>query len=395
MLFCLCSSSLAASNQFLLVNFAPGRTFNQNQPDTFTTEKLKSIVSTLGQSTNSRALVGASFIFSYFNSTSDQVLLDSLRRFLDSARDAHVPVLVQLDGEYWLGQRPDLWNWWDPARPGFDPANARHVEWTGWSPEHALKLGWLNWGRQIRVLPPPNLMSPGYRRACHEKMNLIVPEILSWWRKLPPDKQHLFVGLKVGWESSIGVNVFHYPDGNRLLDKSEKEDPKHGIDPLNIPSRGMAQIGYAAVSTAGIRKSGQITEADLAEVARRHMEDLSRCAAELGVPRDRLFTHGAGWKEGELNYAAALNRYSCPGWSFYRHAVDPAGDPDVQALLKKTDAPYWAATEWLLQSNDEKAWKAAVAKTLADPRCRYVCIFNWEGIRDNPNAIRGIRSFIE
>ena len=109
----------------------------------------------------------------------------------------------------------------------------------------------------------------------------------------------------------------------------------------------MAQIGYAGVSMAGIRQEGQITEADLAEVVRRHLEDLCRAAAQLGVPRDRLFTHSGGWKEGELLFQAALNKYSCPGWSFYRHAADPAKDSGVQAALKLSDAPYWAAVEWL------------------------------------------------
>jgi hypothetical protein len=125
------------------------------------------------------------------------------------------------------------------------------------------------------------------------------------------------------------------------------------------------------------------------------MESLAQQAAELGISRDHLFTHGAGWKDGELNYFAALNSYSCPGWSFYKHAADPGRDAGVQQALKKTDAPYWAATEWLLQgASTAEAWTDALAKTLSDPKCRYLCIFNWEGIQGDKAALAGISSFL-
>jgi hypothetical protein len=42
-------------------------------------------------------------------------------------------------------------------------------------------------------------------------MRRLVPIVLEWARSLPPEKKDLFVGLKIGWESSIGVNKFYYP----------------------------------------------------------------------------------------------------------------------------------------------------------------------------------------
>ena len=202
----------------------------------------------------------------------------------------------------------------------------------------------------------------------------------------------MLVGLKVGWESSIGVNSFHYPNGNALIDKPQSEDPHTGIKAGEFPARGVQQIGYAAVKTAGIRTSGQITEADLAEVAQRHMDDLATQAMLLGLPRSKIFTHGAGWKEGELLYQSAVNAHSCPGWSFYRHAGNPREDKGVQDALKHSDAPFWAATEWLFQgTQDTPSWKTAIENTLADARCRYLCIFNWEGIKGNAAALEAIR----
>ena len=338
--------------------------------------------------------VGVGRIFSYFGRYRDRVEAD-LREFLRLCLKHDLPVLVSLDGEYWLEGRPDLWNWWRPDQPGYDPANRELVEWTSWDPADALKIAWLNWGRQIRVLPPQNLMHPRYRAACHEEMRRLVPIVLEWARSLPPEKQDLFVGLKVGWESSIGVNKFHYPNGNGLLDRPAADDPKTGIKASELPARGVVQIGYASVKTAGIRSSGEITEADLAEVARRHMGDLAAEAARLGVPRDRLFTHGVGWKAGELLYDAAVNEFSSPGWSFYRHAKNPAADTGVQRALATSDAPHWAAIEWLHQGpNTTEAWRASLEATLAAPRCRFLCIFNWRQIADKPVAHQAIRAVV-
>jgi hypothetical protein len=302
---------------------------------------------------------------------------------------------VQLDGESWWDGRPDLWNWWDPTKPGYSPDNRPNVEWTDWSPDDAIKIAWRNWGRQIRVLPPPNLMSPRYRAACHEEMAVLIPVVLEWWQALPADKRYLWIGLKVGWESSIGVNAWYYPNGNALLDKPASEDPTTGLRSAEPPARGVVQIGYAAVKTAGIRAEGQITERDLAEVAHRHLEDLSREAARLGVPREKLFTHGAGWKDGEPLYQAAVNQYSCPGWSFYRYAAQPDQDAGVQEGLQRSDAPHWAAVEWLYQGPPEREpWQQALRATLSQPRCRYLCIYNWEGIRDSREVLEAIRSVV-
>ncbi|MDB6026276.1 MAG: hypothetical protein JWM68_2499 [Verrucomicrobiales bacterium] len=381
--------------QYILLNRRPGWGWSKGEPEVISREAFTAVRRALPETNGSNVRIGMGFVFSYFRG-SDEMVSDALRNVLKLAQETDTPVYLQLDGEQWWEARPDLWNWWDPSHPGFDPKNRENVEWSGWSSKDALKIAWRNWGQQIRVRPPPNLMSPRYREACHEKMNLLIPIILNWWKALPSEKKDLFVGIKVGWESSIGVNSWYYPKGNALLDKPRERDPKKGLDGSNTPSRGAAQIGYAAVKTAGIRTKGKITEADLAEVVRRHLEDLCRTAATLGVPREKLFTHGVGWKENELNYQAAVNEYSCPAWSFYKHAADPSKDVGVQNALKKSNAPYWAATEWLFQGPREtERWKQALENTLADRRCRFVCIYNWESIDDNEPALQAIRELVD
>lgn len=372
---------VAAPQQFIVFNVSPN----------LEAEAFERVSREFNTNSRARVRAGVAAIFSYLHRPPAEVAAD-LKQFLDRAQKTDTPVVVQLDGENWWGARPDLWNWWDASRPGFSPANRTNVEWTSWSPDGAIKIAWRNWGRQIRVLPPPNLMSARYRAACCDEMRVLVLLVLDWWKSLPANQRDLFIGLKLGWESSVGVNAWHYPNGNALLERPAIEDPVSGLQAHELPARGVAQIGFAAVKTAGLRSEGQITEADLAEVVRRHLEDLCRLAAELGVPREKLFTHVAGWKENELLYQAALNRFSCPGWSFYQHAADPAEDSGVKAALQRSDAPFWGAVEWLYQGPRETApWRAALTATLANPRCRYLCIYNWQNVREQPAILQAVR----
>ena len=354
-------------------------------------EVFKRVAEEFPPTTNATIHVGIGAVFSYLRYPPAQVRAQ-LDEFLRLSAQYQIPVVVQLDGEQWWEARPDLWNWWDAGKPGFNPSNRLNVEWSSWQPDDAMKIAWRNWGQIIRVLPPPNLMSPAYRAACHAEMKRLVPVVLDWWRGLPDGKRSLLIGVKVGWESSIGVNAWYYPDGNKFVEQPVSNDPTNGVKASLIPARGVAQIGYAAVKTAGLRQEGQITEGDLAEVVRRHLADLSQAMIDLGMPRERVFTHGGGWKENELLYGAALNQFSCPGWSFYRHANEPRKDGGVQTALSRTDAPYWAAVEWLYRGKNELVpWRQALENVLADPRCRFLCLYNWENIQNNSIAKDAVR----
>lgn len=358
-------------------------------------ESFGEVASVFGKTTDGSTAIGVGFIISYFQMSPGRAAA-RLKQYLSLSRQFDLPVIVQIDGEQWWENRPDLWNWWDEKKPGYDPANRHNVEWTGWTPDSAVKIGWRNWGQQIRVLPMPNLMSPAYRKACHDEMKKLVPIVVDWWNSLPEEKKYLLAGIKVGWESAIGVNNWYYPNGNKLLERPEREDPDYGVQTDSLPDRGVQAIGYAAVSTLGLASSGKLKESDVTQVVRRHLEDLCRLSADLGVPRERLFTHCGGWSRGESLYSAAVNSYSCPGWSFYQHAADPRKDTTAMKALERSDAPYWGAVEWLYQGGNTKAqWLSAIENTLSGNRIRYLCIYNWDGIKNNPDCISAIKETVQ
>ena len=388
-------TSPGSTTQYVLVNRAPGQGMYQGVPETLGRKQFEEVLAKFPNRPEARIRTGLSYVFSCFR-TPPATTVAALQVFLKAAEQTDTPVLVQIDTEHWWDARPDLWNWWDPAKPGYDPANRENVEWTGWSPDDAIKIAWRNWGRQIRVLPPPNLASTRYTAACREEIRRLVPVVMDWHARLPQNKKHLLVGIKLGHETSIGVNAYHFPSGNDLLEKPRSEDPVRPLNTEDVLARGVAQIGYAALKSSGIRSEGVPTESELRDVAQRYLQMLCQEAAQAGVPRELLFAHGAGWKEGELIYDVPVNPYACPGWSFYSHAADPRKDAGVQRNLAKSDAPYWAATEWLLQGyQDTAAWRSALTNTLSDPRCRYVCIFNWESIRASENAQKAITELVD
>jgi hypothetical protein len=373
----------AANDRYLLLNLAAP----EIQSDT-----MRAIKELSGSWSPGRPRVGVGAIISYFRQSPEKTS-EQLRRLLSLCEEHELAVIVQLDGEQWWMARPDLWNWWDKDRPGYNPANAANVEWSGWGPEHALKIAWRNWGKQYRVQPPPNLMSPRYRDACHAAMEPLVKEVVRWRDNLPEGKRWLLVGVKVGWESAIGMGSHYYRDGNSLLDKDPADDPDRRAQPELLPGRGYQPIGYAAVLTAGLAHNGELKEEHLAEIVRRHLDDLSAVAHRAGLPRDQIFTHCGGWAAGERLYRSAVNENSCPGWSFYRYGRDPLGDTTAMTALAASDAPSWAATEWLpIGARTADDWRAALRNTLAADRCRYVCIYNWRKVKDDAVAQAGIRS---
>ena len=392
---CVAADNSKDDRQFILVNRAPGLGMNQSVPGTINRASFEDVLTALPNSPDSRVQTGVSFVFSCFRTTPETTVA-ALKNFLHAAEETSTPIVVQLDFENWWEARPDLWNWWNTNAPGFNPENRNSVEWTGWSPESAIKIAWRDWGRQLRVLPPPNFESPKYIEACREEIHRLAPVVMDWYQHLPEAGKHIFVGIKVGHESSIGINAYYYPNGNSLSGEAPAEDTKFPLKSDDVTARGVAQIGYAALTFSGIRTNGVIMERDLEEVVQRHVERLCREAAQCGVPRDKLFTHGVGLHDGELLYDAAVNEYSCPGWSFYRHADDPRNDIGVARNLNRSNAPYWAAAEWFLQKPiTTENWRAALTNTLADRRCRYVCIFNWESIRKSEEVRAAIRQLVE
>jgi hypothetical protein len=383
----------------IVFNIAPGSGWKQDDPASFDRGFFDEITNALGSGQEGDLRVGLSCIFSMLE-TPTEVLQESVRAVLRLSEETGVPVLITLDGLIWWRNRPDLWNWWDPAAPGYDPENVHNVEWTDWTPESAVKIGWRNWGHQIRVNPEPNILSPRLLNEHKERLTAIVPVIAEWFASLPPEKKGLLLGVKVGWEAAIGYNAYHYPGGNEIYTASPDDssgDPTESLRMGEGLSSGAAQLGHAALTTGGIKASGKVTRDDIGEAVRRYLAFHAEIVAGLGIPRDRIYTHQGGtyrpW-ETHLPFWPACNDNAIPGWSFYM--VDPAEPPGLaEALAKRGDA-RWAAVEWWWPADSVAGWKANMRRTLSFGDCRFLCVYNWNqgGFSQDPNGIEAVRQLL-
>lgn len=383
--------------RYIFVNKAPGIDWNQAKPETFTRRSLDEIKNAMNVPENPALRVGAAFFFSILETDPD-TLVKSVRALLRASEDSGVPVMVTLDGQQWWATRPDLWNWWDPKRPGYNPENVNNVEWTGWTPTMAVKIGWRNWGNQLRVCPAPNIASPRFVQANLERLDLIVPVIAAWYRDLPKEKKYLLGAVKVGNEAGTGYNAFYYPDGNRYLEQwpnDPSHDPQTGLKLAQGLSGGVAQIGYAAVKTVGIRSQGEITRDDIGKATQQYLAALAERTHRQGIPEGLIYAHQGGtyppWGT-HLPFSAAFNRWSRPCWSFYW--LDPKTCGDLGEQLG--DKP-WAAGEWWWPGSSAREWEDHLERTLRFGNCRMIGIYNWDCVlelRKDQAGIQAIRNLV-
>jgi len=300
---------------------------------------------------------------------------------------------VQLDPITFWSDVPQLWNWWDESAPGYNPDNKDNVEWYGWDRENAVKIGWINWGVQFRMLPMANLFSPAYQAEVRQRMRLLLAETRKWYDSLPRDKKYLLGGIKLTGEMGLGFNNWYYPDGNSYYDKPESEDPTTGIDIYDVPARGAAQIGYAALTSSGIKSEGEVTAEDIYEIESRYCRFIADIAFEYKFPRGLLFLHSCGTLGDKM---ACVQPGTCPSWTFYFDMGLHPEKTNAMESLAASDAPYWGMAEWNIGDQGAEVWYETLKLCYDIPRLRFITLFNSSSIfnpdgRVNEGAIDAIK----
>ena len=327
----------------------------------------KAIYSHFGDSNGYDVAVGQGLLF-YLLHRPLETHKETLKKHLQLSEQYNVPVLVQLDPiTFWDGV-PELWNWFDPAGQGYSDANRENVEWTSWSSADAVKLGWLNWGSQIRLKPMANLFSPAYQAAVKERMDAMISIVENWYNNLPAIKKHLLIGIKITGELGVGVNT--------------------------RSNGAVSAIGYAGCKYAGIKSSGLLTGDDIAELEHRFTLFVSELARKHSIPREKIFAH-AGGVGNDLD--ACINDLVCPSWSFYgADASDGKNATYCLNLLKNSDAPNWGVAEWAISASaSADTWAKSIRSSLSIDRCYFLSIYtnvigNNNGTSVNTNAVQGI-----
>lgn len=350
----------------------------------------------LGKKTKSNIRIGNSITINLLGYT-PQYQLNLLKRILSLSEETGIPIHIHLDGQNWIEARPDLWNWFDKSKAGYNPENKKNVEWNAWNPDSAVKVCWRDWGRQIRILPAINIFSPKVLQAHYEAYDSLIPIIIQWRSQLPKKKKYLFGGIRIGWETGFNYNAFYYKKGNELYDRNPtntESDPKKRLSNDNLEANNNIQrLGYAAAFYSGIKKQGELDNRDYEQMIYLYLNTLCKYVSKFGISKEELFTHMGGNYapfEKHLKFWPAINNYSMPGWSFY--SLDPATAGTLKKEMEEHKTKNWVAAEWLWPGQTSSEWTENLKKSYSFKCCKLLVIYNWEYMIENdPKAQEGIK----
>lgn len=264
----------------------------------------------------------------------------------EAARRRSVAVHFAIETHYMWQTRTDLWNFFDPQLPGYDPANAANVEWTDWSPAAAFPARFLDWGEPQALAPHMCYASPTVRgEASRLAREVIGRRIAQRVRELEADGLgHLFSGITVTSEPSLDdysqVSLFNPALAALIAQK--------GLRP--------AQLGYCSLTNLGYSRESPPPDlrAALARVNREWVELWAKTLANAGIAPSLLFTHVAALtalaESPLLNYTnapfdIAFLDSAVPGFTTYALGPLAASFEPIYGALRKHCASSWAGTE--------------------------------------------------
>jgi hypothetical protein len=308
------------------------------QPTDTTTMTLASLLdiknSVGGVGTSPDRKLGFSAVVPLFYTSIEQNK-NVITRLTHLAEQTDMPILFTIDGFEFMNSVPELWNWYEPTKPGFDLSNKKNVEAFDWGNTNYVKEGTRNWGFPFNVgFPHPNLASPIIINETINKIYQLCNLINNWFVGLPNNKKYLFAGIKVGWEVQIGTN-YYYPAGANTT----------------TPDLGK-QVGFAAVKTLGLANSGSISSNQLTSVIQNYFTKLASAAQSSGLPRSKIYTHSGGFDAAPnpIVYANVNSSFAAganPGWSFYTYNLGPNGLSGLNSSFSnKNWKTWWGNTEW-------------------------------------------------
>ncbi len=266
----------------------------------------------------------------------EEQLPGHIRSAFAAAREHDMAVMLHFDFHLAWKKRPDLWNWFDPAKPGYNPNNKYNVEWHGWDgPPN--KVGYLNHG--VLERRPPNMCftSNSTRTEVTRIVSKVIgPVLREELGKLKAEgKETLFAGILVGSEPSID----DYSEPNPERAKMMEED---GVPAGPLGYRVLLDRGFSANNPpADFRQA-------LAKIIQETLAFWCEQFVDAGVPVEKLYPHVAAPAPIEVMNApiwTAFNEYSRPGWTTYAVMVLEENFQAIYDELEKHGNPGWAGVE--------------------------------------------------
>lgn len=298
-------------------------------------EQAPDLIKTLGEQGDGRTrLLGFGVPCSTF--VQEKQVSDSIHRAFNVARRYDLAVMLQFDFHVEWPNRPDLWNWFDPKKPGYNPDNRRNVEWFGWDGPPA-RARYLNWGVAQRMPPPMCFTSKAVRAEWTRLIrHVIAPPLKQELAVLEREgKGRLFAGILVGSEPTFDNYAHTDPETAKLVAAD------------GAPT---GQLGYRALLDRGYGKDHP--PADIHQALGRILQETvafwCKAFVQAGLPARKLYPHIPAGADQEMTSApveAAFNAWSRPGWSTYPVGpLEQSFQPLYEALTKH-GSPPWGGVE--------------------------------------------------
>jgi hypothetical protein len=282
----------------------------------------------------------------------------AIRRAFDTARQTNVAAHFLVDDHIGWDERPDLWNWYDPTKPGYNPDNKRNVEWYDW-------VGTANKRRYMTPSGIPSQSphmcynSPAIEKEIHRIVSQVVgPALREEIDKLKlENKEYLFAGITVGAEPGFD-DYTTIPKLYRILPGLPEPMQSQERMTLDQASKLMdedkapyARLGYCSLTNDGYSSNSPPADLNqaLAHVNQKFIEFLDKQFVDIGIPCSRLYTHiAASAPQDDTNNAPisiAFNPYTRPGWTTYPTGILKNGFQPLYDELAKRGNPAWGGVE--------------------------------------------------
>jgi hypothetical protein len=271
-----------------------------------------------------------------------------IQQAFDQAQKRNMAVYFTIDSNYGgepdAGNRhvPNIYNWWDPSLPGYNPDNKKNVEWTDW--EGTPTKARYNLQGSGAKLPPVMCYNSSaiLKESSYLVNTVIVPPVLKGIESLKAaGKEDLWAGMTIGLEPSL--------DDYTVIDNLDPAIGKHMDQDGALKTR----LGYCALTNAGYSKSKPpVSFPDaLAKINQEYQTYWARELVQAGISKDKLYTHVAAGVEGPLlqytnaPLSIAFTDYSRPGWTTYASGPIAHNFDALYKLLADHGNPHWGATE--------------------------------------------------
>src|SRR6266404_3117997 len=284
-------------------------------------------------------------------------IAQEIKQGFDTAKRTNVAVHFNVDDHIGWEERPDLWNWYDPAKRGYNPDNRKNVEWYDWEGTPNRRRYFTPAGVPLQS-PHMCYNSPAIQKEISRIVSQIVgPTLRQEINKLKQEnKQHLFAGITIGAEGGFD----DYSKIPKLSNIPPNMDPMHMQVLKMIMLAGTmmdedkaphSRLGYCSLTNAGYSNANPPADvnAALADVNQKFIEFWDKLFFDAGIPCSRLYTHVAVSPPQDDNNNAPIsivfNPYARPGWTTYPIGTLENGFQPLYDELSKHGNPAWGGVE--------------------------------------------------